>query len=169
MKNCPTCQNDLVCHDQGECLRPTPETERLRWQLIDKFGTGTFEEVLPKLAAMEIQRNKAREQLSSEKSTRNAIIAKGIEMEHQLSEARQKLEIAMAANSDVERIAKERNEAQKAFVIATDQLVQVQGELRQAREENARLREALSVVLGAGWDGPLPSYIREQAAQLLTP
>lgn len=94
---------------------------------------------------MEIQRNKAREQLSSEKSTRNAIIAKGIETERQ------------------------RNEARQAFAIATDQLVQVQGELRQAREENARLREALSVVLGAGWDGPLPSYIREQAAQLLTP
>lgn len=164
MKNCPTCQNDLVCHDQGECLRPTPETDA-------QAGFHDLDTAVPADFArrLERERNEAREQLSSEKSTRNAIIAKGIEMEHQLSEARQKLEIAMAANSDVERIAKERNEAQKAFVIATDQLVQVQGELRQAREENARLREALSVVLGAGWDGPLPSYIREQAAQLLTP
>lgn len=145
MKTCPDCKNDLVCHDQGECLRPTPETERLRWQLIDKFGTGTFDEVLPKLAAMESQRNKAREQLASEKATRNAIIAKGIETERQLAEARQ------------------------AFVVATDQLVQVQGELRQVREENARLREALSVVLAAGWDRQLPVYIREQATQFLTP
>ena len=89
MKNCPDCPNDLVCHDQGECLRPTPETERLRWQLIDRYGTGTFEEVLPKLAAMEIQRNKAREQLASEKSTRNVLIAKGVETERQLAEARE--------------------------------------------------------------------------------
>ena len=27
MNTCPTCPNDLVCHDQGECLRPTPETD----------------------------------------------------------------------------------------------------------------------------------------------
>lgn len=27
MNTCPTCKNDLVCHDQGECLRPTPETD----------------------------------------------------------------------------------------------------------------------------------------------
>jgi hypothetical protein len=122
---------------------------------------------------LERERDDARELLASEKATRNAIIAKGIETERQLAEARaiceelvtdsnavtlaatvvrlererdealHKLEIAMAANSDVERIAKERNDAQKAFAIATDQLVQVQGELRQAREENARLREAL--------------------------
>lgn len=72
---------------------------------------------------LERGRNKAREQLASEKATRNAIIAKGIETELQ------------------------RNEAQKAFAIATDQLVQVQGELRQAREENARLREALQANL----------------------
>ena len=73
-------------------MSDTPETERLRWQLIDRYGTGTFEEVLPKLAAMESQRNDAREQLASEKSTRNAIIAKGIEMEHQLAEAREENE-----------------------------------------------------------------------------
>ena len=28
MNTCPTCPNDLVCHDQGECLRPLSETER---------------------------------------------------------------------------------------------------------------------------------------------
>lgn len=26
MNTCSDCKNDLVCHDQGECLRPTPET-----------------------------------------------------------------------------------------------------------------------------------------------
>jgi hypothetical protein len=68
---------------------------------------------------LERERNKALELLASEESTRNTIIAKGIETERQLAEARE------------------------AFVIATDQLVQVQGKLRQARKENARLREAL--------------------------
>jgi hypothetical protein len=34
-------------------------------------------------------------------------------------------------------------EAREAFAIATDQLVQVQGELRQAREELQRLRKEL--------------------------
>lgn len=43
----------------------------------------------------------------------------------------------------VEQLETELNEAHQAFVIATDQLVQVQGELRQAREENARLRRGL--------------------------
>jgi len=114
MNACPTCKNDLVCHDQDECLRPTPETDAEEFALI---GTDYA-----------------------------------------------------AVKSDFARhLERERNEARQAFAIATDQLVQAQGELRQAREENARLREALSVVLGAGWDGPLPSYIREQAAQLLTP
>jgi hypothetical protein len=68
---------------------------------------------------LERERNEARELLASEKSTRNAIIAKGIELEHQLAEARE------------------------AFVIATDQLVQAQGELRQVREELQRLRKEL--------------------------
>lgn len=95
MNTCPTCQNDLVCHDQGECLRSTPETDA------------------------------------------------------------------------------EYNEAQdfpaSAFVVPLGVFLNLKSQLAEAREENARLREALSVVLGAGWDGPLPSYIREQAAQLLTP
>lgn len=38
---------------------------------------------------LERQRNEARELLASEKSTRNAIIAKGIETERQLAEARE--------------------------------------------------------------------------------
>lgn len=46
-----------------------------------------------------------------------------------------------------ESIERQRNEAREAFVIATDQLVQVQGELRQVREENARLRDALQANL----------------------
>ena len=27
LRTCSACQNDLVCHDQGKCLRPTPETD----------------------------------------------------------------------------------------------------------------------------------------------
>ena len=41
------------------------------------------------------------------------------------------------------RLERERDEAREAFAIATDQLVQVQGELRQAREELQRLRKEL--------------------------
>jgi transposase-like protein len=43
-------------------------------------------------------------------------------------------------------LERQHNEAREAFVIATDQLVQVQGELRQVREENAKLREALGKI-----------------------
>ncbi len=141
MNTCPTCQNALVCHDQGECLRrPTPETDSAFEEFRETCDLSNLEK---EMANIERERNEAHELLASEKSTRNAIIAKGIETERQLAEARQKLEIAMAANSDVERIAKERNDAQKAFAIATSQLVQVQGELRQARELVARLRQDL--------------------------
>lgn len=38
---------------------------------------------------LERERNEAREQLASEKATRNAIIAKGIETERQLAEVRE--------------------------------------------------------------------------------
>ena len=144
MKTCPDCKNDLVCHDQGECLRPTPTPETDEQLVFHDYG--------------------------------------------------------IAVDADFARnLERERNEARQAFAIATDQLVQVQSELRQARatceelitdsnavtlaatvvrlerernearEENARLREILQRTLAAGWDGPLPAYIREQAAQLLTP
>lgn len=117
MNTCPTCQNDLVCHDQGECLRPTPETDEAQ------FGTGRVSVDFAR--RLERERDETRELLASEKSTRNAIIAKGIETERQLAEARE------------------------AFAIATDQLVQVQGELRQAREELQRLRKELD---GEPWE-----------------
>lgn len=105
----------------GECLSPTPETDVARAeQSRVSGGQDTYLVHYRVSERIERQRNKVREQLASEKVTRNAIIAKGIETERQLAEARQ------------------------AFAIATSQLVQAQGELRQAREENARLREALA-------------------------
>jgi hypothetical protein len=161
MNTCPDCKNDLVCHDQGECLRPTPETdeqelhepylvnelpfcvvridfarnlERQRDEnrehlsslvccILKRGGKGVFDitamDRLQELQNAESELHECRELLASEKSTRNAIIAKGIELEHQLAEARE------------------------AFVIATDQLVQAQGELRQVREELQRLRKEL--------------------------
>ena len=126
MNTCHACQNDLVCHDQGECLRPTPETDAE--ELHEPYLVNELPFCVVRIdfaRRLERQRNEARELLASEKSTRNAIIAKGTEMERQLAEARQ------------------------AFAIATDQLVQVQGELRQAREENARLRAELQNIANA--------------------
>lgn len=73
-------------------MSKTPRTEAFKWRMIDKFGSGTFDEAFPLL----------------------------IELETEL------------------------NDAHKAFIVATDQLVQAQSELRQAREENARLRKALA-------------------------
>lgn len=161
MNTCPDCKNDLVCHDQGECLRPTPETdaeelhepylvnelpfcvvridfarnlERQRNEareelsalvccILNRGGKGIFNmtalDRLQELKNTESELYEARELLASEKATRNAIIAKGIETERQLAEARE------------------------AFVIATDQLVQVQSKLRRLREENARLEAQL--------------------------
>lgn len=86
MNTCPDCPNDLVCHDQGECLRPTPETDALQYRVGDSnhFAVHAFHARL-----LERERNEAREQLASEKSTRNAIIAKGLETERQLFEARE--------------------------------------------------------------------------------
>jgi hypothetical protein len=57
------------------------------------------------------ERDEARELLASEKITRDHVIKRGIEMQKERDEARHKLELCMAANSDVARIAKERNEA----------------------------------------------------------
>jgi hypothetical protein len=73
---------------------------------------------------LERERDEARELLASEKSTRNAIIAKGIETERQLAEARE------------------------AFAIATDQLVQVQGELRRhpIEEQSSLARRVLDLL-----------------------
>lgn len=119
MNTCPDCKNDLVCHDQGECLRPTPETDAAFEEFRETCDLSNLEN---EMAAMERQRNEARELLASEKSTRNTIIKKGIETERQLAEARE------------------------AFVIATDQLVQVQSELRQAREGVARLQMELETL-----------------------
>lgn len=138
------------CHDQGECLRPTPETDA-------QAGFHDLDTAVPADFArrLERQRNEAREQLASEKATRNAIIAKGIEMEHQLAEARAICEElvtdsnAVTLAATVVRLERERNEAREAFAIATSQLVQVQGELRQAREENARLRAELQNIANA--------------------
>ena len=152
MKTCPDCPNDLVCHDQGECLRPTPETDSAFEEFRETCDLSNLEK---EMANIERQRNKAREQLASEKSTRNAIIAKGIETERQLAEARAICEElvtdsnAVTLAETVVRLELERNEAREAFAIATDQLVQVQGELRQAREENARLRAELQNIANA--------------------
>ena len=142
MNTCPDCKNDLVCHDQGECLRPTPETEiyaahkndvyefvdpewdwvvsadsarRLERELAElrewkrqqlevesqwdcqkvgkllgvPIGAHVRPHIEPKIAKLIRERNEAREQLASEKATRNAIIAKGIETERQLAEVRE--------------------------------------------------------------------------------
>lgn len=118
--NC-CCDTGLVCptHRVMGKTSDTPETDAEEFALIGTDYAAVKSDFARRL---ERQRNEARELLASEKSTRNAIIAKGIETERQLAEARQ------------------------AFAIATDQLVQVQSELRQAREENARLREALLTI-----------------------
>lgn len=88
-----TCPNDLVCHDQGECLRPTPETDVYATHKNDvyEFVDSEWDWVVSADFARRIERerNDARELLASEKSTRNAIIAKGVEMERQLAEARE--------------------------------------------------------------------------------
>lgn len=82
MNTCPICPNDLVCHDQGECLRPTPETDAIR---LRQEGLLCGEANLQWAEKLERERNEARELLASEKATRNAIIAKGIETERQLA------------------------------------------------------------------------------------
>jgi hypothetical protein len=105
-------------HDGCECLRPTPEIDQ------EAYETDRGDMVVSVNLARQIcfQRDEARELLASEKATRNAIIAKGIETERQLAEAHQ------------------------AFAIATDLLVQAQGELRQVREENKAQSETLKVM-----------------------
>jgi len=45
MNTCPDCKNDLVCYDQGECLRPTPtpETDAARLQIsCDDSSCGIY-------------------------------------------------------------------------------------------------------------------------------
>lgn len=49
-----TCPNDLVCHNQGECLRPTPETDEAQ------FGTGRVSVDFAR--RLERERNEAREE-----------------------------------------------------------------------------------------------------------
>jgi hypothetical protein len=71
-------------------------------------------------------------------------------IERQVAEVLHKLEIAMAANRDVERIARERNEAREQLasekstrnaIIAKG--IETERQLAEAREENAKLREAV--------------------------
>ena len=90
MNTCPDCPNDLVCHDQGECLRPTPETDAE--ELHEPYLVNELPFCVVRIdfaRRLERERNEARELLASEKSTRNAIIAKGIETERQFAEARE--------------------------------------------------------------------------------
>jgi hypothetical protein len=65
MNTCPDCKNDLVCHDQGECLRPTPETDLIAGHKNDvyKFATEPkWDYVVPSDFArtLERQRDEAR-------------------------------------------------------------------------------------------------------------
>lgn len=105
--------------------RPTPETRKAELASLDDTGCVTRMEIIwETMERLERERDEARELLASEKSTRNAIIAKGIETERQLAEARE------------------------AFAIATDQLVQVQGELRRhpIEEQSSLARRVLDLL-----------------------
>lgn len=82
-------------------MSKTPRTEAFKWQMIDKFGTGTFDEAFPLLTKLET----------------------------------------------------ELNEAHQAFVIATDQLVKTQSELRQVIEQKKNLFYALELIEEAFVDG----------------
>jgi hypothetical protein len=116
MNTCSTCPNDLVCHDQGECLRPTPETDAAlpaRWGVSSDFAR-----------RLERERDEAREEA-----------------------ARLQMELDASCNAE---------------------------ELRQVREENARLREALTRITaienrynGGDWDEI--EEAREIAQHALTP
>lgn len=65
MKTCPTCQNDLVCHDIGECLRPTPAVDARQRVVLGGVG-GDWKVVDADFARrLERERDEAREQLSS--------------------------------------------------------------------------------------------------------
>lgn len=82
-------------------MSKTPRTEAFKWQMIDKFGTGTFDEAFPLLTKLET----------------------------------------------------ELNDAHKAFIIATDQLVQAQSELRRMTEQKKNLFYALELIEEAFVDG----------------
>ena len=78
--------------------RPTPETDAVYPPEIldreykehgDSWGWGTLHKMRKTSRRLERERDEALALLASEKSTRNAIIAKGIEMERQLDEARE--------------------------------------------------------------------------------
>lgn len=66
--------------------------------------------------------------------------------------------------NEMAAMERQRNEAREAFAIATDQLVQVQGELRQAREENMRLRENWEALVRV-----VNPYLREEDGSDLIP
>ena len=67
-------------------------------------------------------------------------------------------------------LERERDEAREAFAIATDQLVQAQGELRQVREENARLRAKMTWLAGQLTDHPCAcQWLDDTISELFTP
>jgi hypothetical protein len=84
-----------------------------------------------------LERDELAALLAAEKATRNSIIEKGVKTERERDEARHKLELCMAANSDVARIAKERDEARELLANAL-----VRGDL--ALEETKKAQDALS-------------------------
>lgn len=60
MNTCPDCPNDLVCHDQGECLRPTPETDFEESAQTQRFGGYMVKAAFAR--RLERERDEAREE-----------------------------------------------------------------------------------------------------------
>lgn len=98
MKTCFDCKNALVCHDQGECLRPTPETDAANWKQL-------YAEAVERGNLFQSQRDEARAEA-----------------------ARLQMELDASCNAE---------------------------ELRQVREENARLLALLREVRFVAYQPPL--------------
>ena len=119
---------------------------------------------------LERERDEAFELLASEKTTRNHIIKRSVEVEKERDEAREKAEryrreankfmlqrdesqekYATEATEHmlaVNKLCNERDEAREAFVIATDQMVIAQGKVREANNERDEAREEVRLLKG---------------------
>lgn len=74
-----------------------------------------------------------------------------LSLERERDEARHKLELCMAANSDVARIAKERDEWRKKFELSVD-AVEIAARLARAESERDEARADLAAEIKHHWD-----------------
>jgi predicted house-cleaning NTP pyrophosphatase (Maf/HAM1 superfamily) len=131
-------------------MSDTPETDAEAWIETDRANAVVFAKFARKL---ERERAEAREELSLKcqsvtiaSGTISDLLKKSERLEKQIEGLNN---FANERFDEIQRVRRERDEAREAFVIATDQMVIAQGEVREANKERDEARFLLRAAQSA--------------------